>query len=333
MKVSYLVFCYNHKRFIAAAIEAALAQTYPDMEIIIIDDGSTDGSVAEIERVLRLSRRDRVEFIRNQSNAGIQTTFNRAFAQADGDIIVWADGDDISDHRRVERIVAYFLTDPTLQLVSSNVEAIDDNGQPLGQRYQVPRGTDNLSRFKLPHFGLLGATLAFRTALFRQFGPLQFDVQIVDRVVPFWAAIAGRIGYIHDPLVLYRRHSASLFGFRQRFTSVAAWQEHQARRNAMMIPVLRNRLAALAIGDAIYPDRRPELADIRAATKAALAVAEAADRIYRRSTILSKITNTVRAFGFLPPGWRSKWGWTKQHFFPGRYLAKLQHDPAFGNEA
>jgi glycosyltransferase involved in cell wall biosynthesis len=107
--VSILVSNYNYGRFIADSIQSALDQTYPNFELIICDDGSTDDSVRIVEEFVR--RDSRVRLIRKE-NGGQASGFNAAFAASRGEIIALLDSDDLFLPNKVERIVADFQAHP-----------------------------------------------------------------------------------------------------------------------------------------------------------------------------------------------------------------------------
>lgn len=99
--VSVIIPCYNAQRWVAAAIESCLQQTYPHLEIIVVDDGSTDGSLAEIEKF-----RGRIT-IESGPNRGAAGARNRAFELATGDYIQYLDADDYLLPDKIERHLTY----------------------------------------------------------------------------------------------------------------------------------------------------------------------------------------------------------------------------------
>ena len=103
--VSILISNYNYARYIGESIQSALQQTYPNIELIICDDGSTDDSVSIIEEYLR--KDPRVQLIR-KANGGQASGFNAAFAASRGEIISLLDSDDRYLPNKIERVVANF---------------------------------------------------------------------------------------------------------------------------------------------------------------------------------------------------------------------------------
>lgn len=88
--ISVVIPLYNKEKQIAKTIESVLAQTYQDFEIVIVNDGSTDGSVAEVEKIPDT----RIRLI-NQKNSGVSVARNRGIAEAKGEFIALLDGDDL----------------------------------------------------------------------------------------------------------------------------------------------------------------------------------------------------------------------------------------------
>jgi glycosyltransferase involved in cell wall biosynthesis len=107
--VSILVSNYNYARYIGAALQSALDQTYSNIELIVCDDGSTDDSVRIIEEYE--SKDSRVRFIR-KANGGQASGFNAAFAASRGEILSLLDSDDLFLPHKIERIVADFQAHP-----------------------------------------------------------------------------------------------------------------------------------------------------------------------------------------------------------------------------
>src|SRR5262245_55521841 len=101
-KVSVLLPVYNAERYLAETLDSALAQTHPNLEVIVIDDGSVDRSRAIAEA--RAERDPRVRVI-TKTNGGVAAARNRAIAEASGDLIAPLDADDLWSATKIERQV------------------------------------------------------------------------------------------------------------------------------------------------------------------------------------------------------------------------------------
>jgi hypothetical protein len=123
--VSVVIDNYNYERFVGAAIESALAQTYDAIEVIVVDDGSTDGSRAIIDRY-----RSHVTAI-HQENGGQGAAFNAGFAASSGEIILFLDADDLLAPEAVEKVVAAF-DDPTVVKAHWRLSIVDGEGRSTG---------------------------------------------------------------------------------------------------------------------------------------------------------------------------------------------------------
>lgn len=132
-KISVLMPVYNGARYLPAAIESILDQTYRDFEFIIIDDHSTDDSA----RILACYRAQdaRIQVHRNGQNLGIAHTLNRALDLAKGEYIARMDSDDISLPQRFERQVEFLDAHPEVGVVGTQTRTIDDDGHLAPQHY------------------------------------------------------------------------------------------------------------------------------------------------------------------------------------------------------
>ena len=106
--VTVIIASYNHGKYIEASITSVLSQTYPRIELLVIDDGSYDDSV---ERIGRLQQRHGFDF-KVQQNQGLSRTLNDAISRARGSLIVPFGSDDIMLPQRLQRQVEYLADKP-----------------------------------------------------------------------------------------------------------------------------------------------------------------------------------------------------------------------------
>ncbi|MEZ5319806.1 MAG: glycosyltransferase family 2 protein [Vicinamibacterales bacterium] len=117
--VSVVIPTYNHARFLAEAIDSLLAQDYPRLEVVVVDDGSTDGTGEILE-----SYRDRIVFER-QANSGQSAALNRGWALARGEILSYLNSDDVLRPGAVRLAVDAFAAAPDASFVYGDFELID----------------------------------------------------------------------------------------------------------------------------------------------------------------------------------------------------------------
>lgn len=125
MKVSFVVPNYNHARYVGAAIESALAQTHRAIEIVVVDDGSSDDS-----RHVLMAYGDRIRAI-FQANAGLSAARNAGVRAATGDCIALLDADDLVDATYAERLLAALAAAPGADGAYCGFRFVDQEGRPL----------------------------------------------------------------------------------------------------------------------------------------------------------------------------------------------------------
>ena len=133
IKVSYCILTYNQEKYIEETIEAAFAQTYSPMEIIISDDGSTDNTFDIVKRkVAEYKGPNKIIINQNNPNLGLREHYNKVWYElSHGEYLIMADGDDVSINTRVEDYVRVFERFPEVVMVSSKSIETDSNLKPL----------------------------------------------------------------------------------------------------------------------------------------------------------------------------------------------------------
>lgn len=213
--VTFALFTYNQERYIAEAIQGALSQTYSPLEIIISDDCSTDRTWEIVRReVANYTGPHKVVLNRNKANLGIGAHVNKVNDLAQGELIVAAAGDDVSLPQRVSALVrAYKAVNQKHAVIFSAFFVIDENGFPTDKFRLPPVLPEHLTAEWLAAGmrGVFGCTSSWTKNLFTIFGPLDTKVIHEDAVLPFRAALAGKVVYVNEALVKYRRHGANIW--------------------------------------------------------------------------------------------------------------------------
>lgn len=278
--VTFGLFAFNQERYIAEAVEAALAQTYSPLQIILSDDFSSDRTfdiMAEI--AAGYEGPHEVLLNRNERNQGLAGHINRIAELARGSILVLGAGDDISLPHRVARVVEKFSRSAKLRAVFSGYSEIDESGSKIGDVVHPPHvalfGSLDVVA-KSGGYIALGATFAYHHDCLTRPGPIPSQILCEDALLPFRAALLGTIDSIGEPLVLYRRHGSSATAL-QRFGSA----EYRARHMAVLRQELDCALRAGWIGRPAY-DRA-----LRGLERWPRYVART--RLLRRSRLLSRL--------------------------------------------
>lgn len=139
-RVSIGLPVYNGERFVAHAIDSILNQSFSDLELIISDNGSTDGTAAIVQSYAK--RDPRVRFFRSEENRGAAWNFNRVFAAASGKYFKWAAADDMCRTDFLARAVEILDSDPSVVLCHCKVAQIDEAGEQVGF-YEFEMRTDS----------------------------------------------------------------------------------------------------------------------------------------------------------------------------------------------
>lgn len=131
-RVSFVIASYNHEKYIAETLESILAQTFQDFEIIVVDDGSKDATLAVAQQY---ARRDQRIQAHGQENQGVVAARNRGVKMARAAYVTIVDSDDLLPAERTQWQVDALDANPDASMVFGNAEAIDDNLQRLGTHF------------------------------------------------------------------------------------------------------------------------------------------------------------------------------------------------------
>lgn len=204
-KVTIAIPVYNGSNYLAEAIDSALGQTYGNLEVLVVNDGSRDGGATE--RVA-MSYGDRIRYI-SQENTGVGGAMNAAIAHASGDLFSWLSHDDIFlPEKTTEQVEAYlYLGNPDVSLFSDYF-LIDGSGAVF-QEVRFPQE----EFMDTPSIALLrgkvnGCTLMIPTRVLREVGPFDSALKHVQDY-DLWNRIQQKYDFIHLPrtLIKYRVHT------------------------------------------------------------------------------------------------------------------------------
>jgi glycosyltransferase involved in cell wall biosynthesis len=207
--ISVVMTSYNHERYVSQAIESILNQTFPDFELIIVDDASTDRSREIIEAY---KKRDfRIRIVYHDSNKGISKTANDGFEIARGKFVALMNSDDLWTPEKLEKQICILQQNPDL-IVWSDASIIDANGNETGQLFtQMQKAIQRqksgfIFRELIRSNFICGQSTIFETKIARQ---IKFDTRLsYANDYKFMIDISKHhhFYFIPEPLVKYRIH-------------------------------------------------------------------------------------------------------------------------------
>lgn len=232
VRVSVVMPTYNAERYLAQAIDSVLAQTYRDFEFIIVNDGSSDGTLEIAEAYARKDPRIRIV---SQENQGGAASRNNGMAIAHGEWIAMMDADDVMLPNRLERQLAFLEENPDVAVASAFVYHIDDRNRIIGQnesemidRETLKRKLKNDAAFGFSHpAAILNKKAVQEVGGYRpQFEPCE-DSDLWNRV-----AENGHTVLVQQEFLLkYRIHVNSVCALKVREqVETRRWMEESLRR-------------------------------------------------------------------------------------------------------
>lgn len=211
--ITFAIYAYNEEQFIQKAIEAAFAQTYKPLEIVLSDDGSKDRTFAIMDEMAAAYKGPhRIILNRNPRNIGIGSQLNAIYRKSLGDLILLANGDDISRPDRTNRTVeAWLASGRRAHAITSDVATMDQDGKALSTILHTATTFRNLEDGVRRRFGgVLAASLALSRDVFKRFGPLIPTLILEDNALYMRATLLGERIHLQDPLVIYRVHPGNI---------------------------------------------------------------------------------------------------------------------------
>lgn len=260
--VSVIIPTYNMSQYVPLAIRSVLEQTYQDLEVIVIDDGSTDDTQEAIQEFSSDSR-FRYE---SQENGGPAKARNKGIRLARGQWIAFNDADDVWYPQKLQKQVALFGSRPDLGVVVSDCDRIDERGKkiPAPKKYRY-QGSRLYEQLLLENFIPMCTTVVTRTC-FEQLGGFDETLRRAEDY-DFWLrlSVSNTIGYVDEPLAAHRKWTSQLTSnkiaqaeaailVQQRFLAKhpglvsprqakAAWARKHAKRGRALAHVGRPREA------------------------------------------------------------------------------------------
>lgn len=215
--VSVICLCYNHERFLLEALESVRNQTYPKVEMIVIDDASTDGSARLLQQYA--AAHPEVELVLLPQNAGNCRAFNRGLELAQGSFIIDFATDDVMLPTRVAaQLQAFEALEPDYGLVYTDAELIGEDSRHLGYFYKRSAGgqpqpavaVGDVYAAVLERFFISSPTLMIRREVFDHLGGYDESLAYEDFDLMVRAARDFKFYFLDQALTRRRLHARQL---------------------------------------------------------------------------------------------------------------------------
>lgn len=206
--VSVVIPCFNHEQYIEASIRSVYEQSYPNIDVFVVNDGSTDKSLTIIQKL-----QSELGFhLIDQANQGLTRAIYNGFVVSQGEFFISFDADDVMLPFRVQRQVEYMLNHPRAGACGANFAYIDAAGNPIAGAAKKVKG----SYIFADVFGETGVWLGAPTSMYRRKAILDaggYDLKnrIQDQPMELQVAHAGyTLDIIEDVVTLYRQHGSNM---------------------------------------------------------------------------------------------------------------------------
>ena len=203
-RVSVIMAAHNASRFLDEALDGILAQSFSDLELIVVDDGSTDATPSLLEK----HANPRLRVVHLPQNRGPSAARNSGLAIAKGEYSAWADSDDVSQPERLAQQVAFLDQHPEVQVLGSQLSIIDEAGRHVGYR-AYPLSHEGIVEQMKRTNAIANPSVMFRTRVVVDAGAFRED-WLAAEDYELWSRLARdgvRFANHAEPLIKYRVHA------------------------------------------------------------------------------------------------------------------------------
>ena len=257
MSVSVVLPVRDGERFVREAVESVLAQTYADLELIVVDDGSADGTAAALAEF----RDERLRVLR-QEPSGLVAALRRGVAEACAPLVARMDADDVSEPTRLERQVELLERRPRVGMVATWTAVIDEEGREL-RREVLPAAHEDLSRRLLLRNPFQHGSVVVRRDALEAAGGYRDDYG-ANEDYDLWRRLARswELACVPEALYRYRVHAGAVtqtdperIAQRERLRD-ELWRDYDPRAYDVRATIARARAAPPEIRAGLVADQR-----------------------------------------------------------------------------
>lgn len=207
--ISVIIPCYNAEKYVEESVRSIIHQTYDNLEIIVINDCSTDktGSILK-----NLAKEDsRINYIENIENLKLPRTLNKGIGLAKGEYIARMDADDIAISNRIEKQMNFLYSNPDIDLIGSNVQSIDSQGKKLHYRSYMPLTHEAITNGLYWKSTLMHPSILAKKSFFKDLDGYNIIPYAEDYDLWIRGFLTGKKFHnLEDVLLLYRSHDKQM---------------------------------------------------------------------------------------------------------------------------
>lgn len=240
---------YNGEEFVYEAVTSILRQTFTDLRVLCIDDGSTDGTSEILHKLAQTD--SRLQVVR-QDNKGLVGALNAGLALCTAPLVARMDADDIAMPERFAKQVEYLNDHSDVVAVGTAILEMDSDSDPLAIEQFAPDHTQIDERMLRLKTGMAHPSVMMRREAVQALGGYRVDFEWVEDI-DLWLRMAehGRLANLPDVLLCYRQHTSSgtwSVGQARRTRTVALIEEAYARRGLTVPDELINQCGRIRSG-------------------------------------------------------------------------------------
>ena len=205
---------YNGEKYLGEQLDSILNQTYKDLELIICDDCSKDGTKTVLSEYQKKDSRIKLHF--NEENLGFKKNFEKAISFCTGEYIAFSDQDDVWNSDKIELCLSKIGEH---DLICTDAEVTDEKLNPLGytmkqrlQTFVVPTDKIELLKYLVHNNFVQGATVLARSDFVKKYLPIPEECDYHDWYYAVCSAIDNGLVYLENPTMKYRQHEKNVIG-------------------------------------------------------------------------------------------------------------------------
>lgn len=210
--VSIVIPCYNHEQYVKQSLESVFSQTYKNIELIVIDDGSSDNSVDILKK---MQEKHDFTFV-TQKNMGVCKTLNKAISLSKGEYIATLASDDYWNITKIEKQVNSLESDPNSEFCFTQAKEFDENNPKYEKIFPKNPLTGRVLNQVFLRQHVPAASMMFSRKLYDKLGGFDESLKEEDWDFVIRSAAQTEFSAVSEPLFYYRSHETNIMKTRKR---------------------------------------------------------------------------------------------------------------------